>query len=115
MSFLPGAEVLPLLRELTDQYGQSQSKRGAVYRRTSRRTGPRTWPATSIPAEEPRLSAALGARPRGPARGVRAWSATRNGTLPVQAVDLRTDGDWRIRAAVLQALTARDLRKPDSF
>lgn len=60
------------------------------------------------PADDPRFLEAL----RSPAAGVRrealrAWSAGRHGTLPVEAVDLRADPDPRVRAVALACLARR--------
>ena len=60
------------------------------------------------PADDPRFLEAL----RSPAAAVRrealrAWSAGRHGTLPVEAVDLRADPDPRVRAAALACLARR--------
>lgn len=44
---------------------------------------------------------------------VRAWAAARNGQLPEDVADLRTDPDPRIRAEVIQCFAAR--RHPQAF
>jgi len=60
------------------------------------------------PADDPRLLEALGS-PAAEVRreALRAWSAGRRGTLPVEAVDLRADPDPRVRAAALACLARR--------
>ena len=60
------------------------------------------------PAGNPAFIEAL----RSPAADVRlealkAFAASPEKTLPIEAVDLRTDGDWRIRAAALEAIASR--------
>lgn len=44
---------------------------------------------------------------------LKAYAASREKTLPIEAIDLRTDGDHRIRAAALEALASR--RHPQAF
>jgi len=107
------AEPSPVefLRRLLDRYGP-QNDRGA-----NGATHPipelhaeliRGLAAHVDPADDPRFLEALGS----PAAEVRreallAWSAGRHGTLPVEAVDLRTDPDPRVRTAALASLAHR--------
>ena len=61
-----------------------------------------------MPAEEPRLTAALrNAPPPVLVEALHAWAASRSGPLPAAVADLRSHGDPRVRAAALQTLVAR--------
>ncbi len=113
LAFLDAPEVLPLLRELTDQYGVN--RKAAAKRRAAPSAYIAELHAELVrglvrhvdAAAEPRLTAALGATP--PAvliEALHAWAASR-GPLPPQAADLRTHGDWRVRVAALETLVAR--------
>jgi HEAT repeat protein len=114
LASLDAAEVLPMLRELIDQYGTI--KRAAV--------GITAAPSTYVAelhaelvrglarhvdaASDPRLSAALhNAPPLVLVEALHAWAASRSGQLPVSVADLRSHGDARVRAAALQTLVAR--------
>ena len=105
--------MLPLLRELTDQYGVN--RKAAAKRRAAASAYIAELHAELVrglarhvdAAAEPRLTAAPGTTP--PAvliEALHAWAASR-GPLPPQAADLRTHGDWRVRVAALETLVAR--------
>lgn len=104
---LQDRKAVDSLNELLDQYGRFGKEAKAQYvaelhaelirglaRRADASGDPRLIEALRSPNAEVRLEA------------LKAYAASREKTLPVEALDLRTDGDWRIRAAVLQAAAA---------
>ena len=84
-----------------------EKRQSGLRSRPARRVDPR--PARHADAaDDVQFTAAL----RSPSAAVRvealeAWSASRRGTLPVEAADLRGDGDARVRAAALAALAVQ--------
>lgn len=108
MAALPGAATVGSLRELIDQYGREQRNGTSRYIADLHAELIRGLGRHLDAADDPRFVEAL----RSPAADVRlealtAWSAGRRSGLPIEAVDLRSDGDWRVRAAALQALAKR--------
>jgi len=97
-----------LLRELVDQYGRHDSNEAAGYIPELHAQLVRSLARHVDPVDDPRLVEAL----RSPASevrlaAIRAWAGGRRGGLPVEAVDLRTDPDPRVRIAVMAALARR--------
>ena len=107
--------MLPLLRELTDQYGvrkppaaRSGSAPVSTYVAELHAELVRGLARHLDAADEPRLTAALRHTPPTVlVEALHAWAASRRGRLPAEAADLRSHGDWRVRAAALQALVAQ--------
>jgi HEAT repeat protein len=112
LAFLDAPEVLPLLRELTDQYGVIKKSAGrggtSPYIAELHAELVRGLARHVDAAAEPRLTAALGsAAPAVLVEALHAWGASRAGPLPPPAADLRSHGDGRVRIAALEALVAR--------
>jgi HEAT repeat protein len=108
LAALPAPAALGPLGELSDEFGApgpagTPACRAALHaelirglaRHVDAAADPRFTAALASPAADVRLEALL------------AWAAGRGGTLPPEAVDLRSDGDPRVRAAALRAMAAR--------
>lgn len=111
---LKGPSVVPLLRELTGQFGRQTSGSGSSYNAELHAELIRGLTRHVDPADDPHFVTALRSR----AAHVRlaaleAWAAGRGGTLPVEVADLRADSDGDVRAAALQALARR--RHPEAY
>jgi HEAT repeat protein len=100
-------EAAVQIKKLLDQYGEYSPKstsyiaelheellRGLA-RREDAAADSRFIAALKSPRAEVRLEA------------LKAWTASKGGKLPVEAIDLRTDGDARVRAEALHAIVAQ--------
>ncbi|MGA2060311.1 MAG: HEAT repeat domain-containing protein [Thermoguttaceae bacterium] len=105
---LKESQAVDSLKDLLDQYGRFGKEVKAPYiselhaeliRGSARHVDPAGnsafIEALRSPAADVRLEA------------LKAYAASPEKTLPIEAVDLRTDGDWRIRAAALEAIASR--------
>jgi bilin biosynthesis protein len=105
----PGGEneAVPFIQKLIDQYGRYVPK-SASYMPELHEELLRAYPSRIDAADDPRFLAALKS-PRAEVRVValEAWSRSKHGKLPQEAVDLRTDGDPRVRAAALAAIVGQ--------
>jgi len=108
LAALPSPVAARPLAELMDEFGDPGPAGAATYRAELHAELIRGLARHVDAADDPRLSAALA----GPSAEVRiealaAWAGGHGGILPREAVDLRSDGDPRVRAAVLRAMAAR--------
>jgi HEAT repeat protein len=106
-----GPEVVETLRQLTDQFGDFAPGGAASYQPDVHAELVRALARHIDPADDPRLAAAL----QSPAVQVRiealtAWAAGHHGAVPSEAVNLRSDGDPRVRAAAMAVIAARRVR-----
>jgi HEAT repeat protein len=100
-----GAATVAALRELCDQYGRSADGTQSHYVPELDVELIRGLARHVDAADDPRFTAAL----RSPSADVRrealdAWSESRRSALPVELTDLRSAGDYRLRAAALQVM-----------
>jgi len=108
LASLDGPAAVRPLEELLDWYGRCDPQGQTAYlpelhaelirglaRHVDAGRSPHFLAALRSPAAEVRLAA------------VAAWSAGREGSLPVELADLRDDPEARVRAAVLDALVSR--------
>jgi HEAT repeat protein len=108
LATLPSPVAARPLAELMDEFGDPGPAGAATYRAELHAELIRGLARHVDAADDPRLSAALA----GPSADVRiealaAWAGGQGGILPREAVDLRSDGDPRVRAAALRAMAAR--------
>ena len=108
LATLKGPSVVPLLRELLQQYGQRAAEPGSTYYADLHAELIRGLARHVDPADDPHFVTALRSRARGVRlEALRAWSDGRGGSLPIEVADLRTDTDPEVRAAVMLALARR--------
>jgi HEAT repeat protein len=101
-------KAVAAIKELLDQYGRFGKDIKSNYIPELHAELIRGLARHEEPGKNPAFLEAL----RSPSADVRlealnAWTASREKTLPIEAVDLRTDGDYRIRAAAIKALASR--------
>jgi HEAT repeat protein len=105
---LKESKAVDSLKDLLDQYGRFGKEVKAQYISELHAELIRGMAWHADVADNAAFIEAL----RSPAADVRlealkAYAASPEKTLPIEAVDLRTDGDWRIRAAALEAIASR--------
>jgi HEAT repeat protein len=95
------------LKDLLAQYGRFGKEVKAPYIAELHAELIRGLARHADPSGDPRFIEALRS-PQADVRleALRAYAASPEKTLPVEALDLRTDGDWRIRAAALEAIAS---------
>ena len=96
------------VRELLDQYGNRAGGSGSVYIGQLHAELIRGLARHVDPADDRRFVDAL-VSPSADVQleALRAWTDGRQAELPVEAADLRTNGNHRVRAAAIRALAAR--------
>ncbi len=104
---LKESQAIDSLKDLLGQYGRFGKEAKAPYISELHAELIRGLARRASPADNTFFIEAL----RSPAADVRletlkAYAASPEKTLPIEAVDLRTDGDWRIRAAALEAIAS---------
>ena len=108
LAALEGAATVKYLRELVDEHGRRSGKAAAHYVPELHAELIRGLARHVDAADDPRFVDAL----RSPAAEVRlealaAWATAERGSLPIEVLDLRANGDYRVRAAALQAMAKR--------
>jgi HEAT repeat protein len=100
--------VVPLLRELIEQYGRSTPESRPPYHADLHAELIRGLARHVDPADDPHFVTALHSRaPNVRLEALRAWAEGRGGDLPTEVADLRDDPDPNVRAAALQVLARR--------
>ncbi|MGW8256916.1 MAG: HEAT repeat domain-containing protein, partial [Thermoguttaceae bacterium] len=102
----PGASES--LKVLLEQYGRFGKKRKGAYISQLHAELIHGLARHEAPTEGSPFAAALGS-PSAVVRveALKAWAMPGGSALPIEAADLRTDGDYRVRAAALNALAAK--------
>lgn len=108
MANLQDPKAVDSLKDLLKQYGRFGKDIKASYIPELHAELIRGLARHVEPASDSRFIEAL----RSPHADVRlealkAWTASREKALPIEAVDLRTDGDFRIRTVALEAIASR--------
>lgn len=97
-----------LIGELIDQYGKDSPDGGSRIIPELHAELTRSLARHVDPADDRRLTEALKSlSPAVRLEAINAWAAGRRGALPVEATDLRTDPDLRVRSAALRAFALR--------
>ncbi len=97
-----------LIGELIDQYGKASPDGGSPIIPELHAELARSLARHVDPADDRRLTEALKSlSPAVRLEAIDAWAAGHQGALPVEATDLRSDPDLRVRAAALRALALR--------
>jgi HEAT repeat protein len=106
--------VTAQLQKLIDQYGQHAHQSAAPYVSELHEELIHSLSRHEDPADDKRFVSALKS-PRAEVRleALKAWSAGKKETLPIEAADLRTDNDARVRVAALQAMASQ--KHPEAF
>ena len=105
---LPGESVKIALQTLVDRYGQFTPGASTGYQANLHAELLRALARHSDAGDDPRFIAAAQV-PSALVRIeiLRAWAAGTHGSMPAEIVDLRSDGEPRVRAAALTTLAAR--------
>jgi HEAT repeat protein len=97
-----------LIGELIDQYGKAAPEGGSQTIPELHAELIRSLARHVDPADDRRLTDALKSpSPTVRLEAINAWAAGRQGALPVEATDLRSDPDLRVRTAALRACALR--------
>jgi HEAT repeat protein len=103
-----GNEAVPEIRKLIDRYGRYSPKSATNYVSELHLELLRSLAQGIDAADDERfLSALKSPRAEVRAEALKAWATSKSGKLPLEAADLRTDGDARVRAAALDAFVAQ--------
>ncbi|HEY4759375.1 MAG TPA: HEAT repeat domain-containing protein [Thermoguttaceae bacterium] len=111
---LQNPQAVELLKNLLNQYGRFGKAIKTPYVPELHAELIRGLARQVDPADESQFITAL----RSPHANVRlealkAWAKSRKSDLPIEALDLRTDGDYRIRSAAIEAIAAK--QHPQAF
>ncbi len=107
-------EVTLRLQELVDQYGTVRKDKKSPYMAELHAELIRALAKRESPSDDVRFVQALRAmRPEPRLEALLAWERCEKGELPVEAVDLRADPDYRVRGQALRTMAAK--KHPAAF